>query len=116
MKPFELQKALEGEKVITREGKKVTQITLFDVNNQFLLAAVVEGELCKFLEDGKINSSGSESPYDLFMAETGSWINLFYNKTQDQVWLGVNRYETEEEAQSNLTDHKWYQTSIKLKL
>jgi hypothetical protein len=49
------------------------------------------------------------------MAETGSWINLFYNKTENLVWLGVNRYQTEEEAQENLTDHKWYQTSIKLK-
>ena len=116
MRPFELQKALEGEKVITREGKNVTQLTLFDVNNQFLLAAVIDGELCKFLEDGKINSSGVESHHDLFMAETGSWINLFYDKNRDMPWLGVNRYETEEEAQSNLTDHKWYQTSIKLKL
>lgn len=116
MKPFELQKALEGKKVITREGKNVTQLTLFDVNNHILLAAVIEGELCKFLEDGKINSAGYQSNYDLFMAETGSWINLFYDKDRDMPWLGVNRYETEEEAQSNLTDHKWYQTSIKLKL
>ena len=116
MKPFELQKAIEGEKVITREGKSVTQLTLFDVNNLFLLAAVIDGELCKFLENGKVWNSGVESHHDLFMAETGSWINLFYNKTQDQVWLGINRYKTEEEAQENLTDHKWYQTSIKLKL
>lgn len=116
MKPFELQKALEGKKVITREGKNVTQLTLFDVNNHILLAAVVEGELLKFLENGKVNSSDILSPNDLFMADTGSWINLFYDKDRDTFWLGVNRYETEEEAQSNLTDHKWYQTSIKLKL
>jgi hypothetical protein len=115
MKPFDLQKALAGEGVVTRGGKKVTQVTLFDVNNYFLLAAVVEGELFKFLQDGKVNSSGVESTNDLFMAETGSWINLFYNKTENFVWLGVNRYETEEEAKEHLTDHKWYQTSIKLK-
>jgi hypothetical protein len=115
MKTFDLQKALEGEKVVTRGGKKVTQVTMFDVNNYFLLAAVIEGELFKFLENGKVNSSGVESQNDLFMAETGSWINLFYNKTENLVWLGVNRYQTEEEAQENLTDHKWYQTSIKLK-
>jgi hypothetical protein len=116
MKPFDLQKALAGEPVVTRGGKKVTQVTLFDVNNYFLLAAVIEGELFKFLENGKVNSSGVESQNDLFMAETGSWINLFYNKTENLVWLGVNRYQTEEEAQEHLTDHKWYQTSIKLKL
>jgi len=116
MKSFDLQKALAGERVISRAGKKVTQVTIFDVNNYFLLAAVIEGELLKFLLDGKVNSSGEESPNDLFMDETGSWINLFYNKTEDLVWLGVNRYKTEEEAQEHLTDHKWYQTSIKLKL
>jgi len=116
MKSFDLQKALAGERVISRAGKKVTQVTIFDVNNYFLLAAVIEGELLKFLLDGKVNSSGEESPNDLFMDETGSWINLFYNPTQDLVWLGVNRYKTEEEAQEHLTDHKWYQTSIKLKL
>jgi len=115
MKSFDLQKALAGERVISRAGKKVTQVTIFDVNNYFLLAAVIEGELLKFLLDGKVNSSGEESPNDLFMDETGSWINLFYNKTEDLVWLGVNRYKTEEEAQEHLTDHKWYQTSIKLK-
>jgi hypothetical protein len=115
MKPFDLQKALAGEQVITRGGKKVTQLTIFDVNNSFLLAGVIDGQLFKFLENGKIYNSKIESPNDLFMAENGSWINLFYNKTENLVWLGVNRYKTEEEAQENLTDHKWYQTSIKLK-
>jgi len=115
MKPFDLQKALNGERVISRAGKEVTQVTIFDVNNYFLLAAVIEGQLLKFLQDGKVNSSGQESPNDLFMDETGFWINLFYNPTQDMVWLGVNRYKTKEEAEEHLTDHKWYQTSIKLK-
>jgi len=44
------------------------------------------------------------------------WINVFYDKDRDMPWLGVNRYKTKEEAEEHITDHKWYQTSIKLKL
>jgi len=117
MKPFDLQKALAGEPVVTRGGDKVTEIHNFSTRHgEMTVFAIIEGGFLTFNKNGKHYSGISDSDFDLFMAEPETWINLFYNPTQDIVWLGVNRYKTKEEAEEHLTDHKWYQTSIKLKL
>jgi hypothetical protein len=119
MKPFDLQKALAGDPVITRDGKPVTEIHHFKTwKDEFRVFGEIRGILRKFKEDGRFVLN-SDSDMDLFMAETsetGFWINVFYDKDRNMPWLGVNRYQTKEEAEEHLTDHKWYQTSIKLKL
>jgi hypothetical protein len=117
MKPFDLQKALAGEPVVTRDGDKVTEIHNFSTRHgEFTVFAIIEGGFLTFNKNGKHHAEFIDDDFDLFMAEPEQWINLFYNPTQNLVWLGVNRYKTEEEAKEHLTDHKWYQTSIKLKL
>jgi len=117
MKPFDLEKALAGDPVITRDGVPVTEIYHFKTrNDEFNVIGVYRGIFRIFKEDGRFGiNSDITSPMDLFMAEPEIWVNLFYNPTQDAIWLGVNRYKTEKEAQEHLTDHKWYQTSIKIK-
>jgi hypothetical protein len=116
MKPFDLQKALAGDPVITRDGVPVTEIHHFKTRkDEFNVIGVYKGIFRSFKENGGFGLN-SDSPMDLFMSEPEQWVNVFYNPTQDLVWLGVNRYKTKEEAEEHLTDHKWYQTSIKLKL
>ena len=119
MKPFNLDKALAGEPVVTRDGQKIIEIHYFKyVKTKFPLVVHIENNssVDHYTINGKWTEDFENENLDLFMAEPETWINVFYNPTQDIVWLGVNRYKTEEEAQENLTDHKWYQTSIKLKL
>jgi len=122
MKPFDLKKALSGEPVVTRDGDKVIELKHHTRANQddYCISGIIISDNSSFVEtfliNGQLVKNMTECGSDLFMAETGFWINLFYNPTQDLVWLGVNRYQTKEEAEEHITDHKWYQTSIKLKI
>lgn len=116
MKPFNLEEAIAGKTLITRGGRKVLKFHYFGEEFDECIVAVIEG--CKglnvFYKNGRYFKD-EEDINDLCMAEPEIWVNLFYNPTQDAVWLGINRYQTEEEAKEHLTDHKWYQTSIKIK-
>ena len=57
MIPFDLEKALAGEKVIRRSGKEVTQIAVFKTNRGEFISGVIEGVLMHVMCEG-----------DLFMA------------------------------------------------
>lgn len=71
--PFNLERALKGDPVITRQGKKVYWVKEREgFHGTWILEADVEGELITepyFKEDGTFHPSGKESCYDLFMAE-----------------------------------------------
>jgi hypothetical protein len=87
MKPFDLQKALAGEPVVTRDGREVTQLTKFDAPNcLFPIAAVVAGELETFSIGGKFRIGG-ETKHDLFMAtktvKKEGWVNVYKNQSND---------------------------------
>lgn len=69
MIPFDLERALAGDKVVTRDGREVTQLTKFDLDmntNMFYVAAVVDGGiLCRFSQYGLCSEHNGS---DLFMA------------------------------------------------
>lgn len=68
MKPFNLEAALRGEPVVTRDGRKVTQVTKFDVApGADSVFAVIDGLVFSFYCDG--SGLEAESTIDLFMAE-----------------------------------------------
>jgi hypothetical protein len=77
-KPFNLERALAGDPVVTRHGKPVTQLTKFDYDGEYVLRGVLEGNLVGWLENGCYYSSGEWS-YDLFMApkKRTVWVNLY---------------------------------------
>ena len=72
MKPFDLEKALAGAPVVTRDGREVTQLHLFDLKEHgYPLHGVINGKeggqsVECFIENGKWRRSG-ESEFDLFM-------------------------------------------------
>lgn len=72
--PFDLQKALEGDSVVTRGGRKVKQITLFDVLYPYRVVGIVDGLIMSFQPDGQ--SSGSRQ-FDLFMEPKTHVVNGF---------------------------------------
>ena len=67
---FNLEKALNGAKVITRDGREVTQVTYFKDNydDRAPLACVVDGGIRFFTKDGCYISSDDCNELDLFMA------------------------------------------------
>jgi hypothetical protein len=66
MKPFNLERALAGDPVITRDGRPVTQLTLFTNTKTYPLVGVVEGVIKAWKTNGKY-FNGQEWSYDLFM-------------------------------------------------
>lgn len=78
MKPFDLEAALAGAPVVTRDGIPVTQLTQFDINDGEPLRGVRRGRVLSFQKDGRYTSSG-DSNDDLFMAPVKRvvWVNLY---------------------------------------
>lgn len=46
MKLFNLQEAIAGKPLVTRDGRDVTQFVKFDVDTYFVLFGVVDGGIC----------------------------------------------------------------------
>ena len=69
MKPFNLQAALNGAKVVTRDGKPVTELMKFTTPRPYNLVAAIGGFLFELTETGNLNDNKIDSPYDLFMAD-----------------------------------------------
>lgn len=102
-KPFNLEEALNGAKVVTRDGREVTQLTKFDVNEIFKLYGVVKSAsvintLHSFDCLGKFHPDVSESEYDLFIAvePIKRYLNIYSDDTS--VWVGIQTYKSETEA------------------
>lgn len=106
-KPFNLQDALQGKSIITRDGRSV-KIAGYnpEANHYYSLVGWVNGETQSWSMDGKYYRGG-ESDDDLFMAsETKDvWVVLFQSKAKD---ILSHAYETEEYAYDALRHHSHY--------
>jgi hypothetical protein len=99
MKPFNLEDALAGKPVVTRDGVKVEQINLFTGStHMFPLFAVIDGRITSFNENGRENMY-NESKNDLFMVteKITKWVNVFRVAYEDRYNVG-DMYDTEEKA------------------
>jgi len=78
LKPFNLEEALAGKPVQTRDGGEVTQLTLFKTNAIYPLLAVVDGIIKTYTDAGTLTVK-TPSDYDLFMkAEmVEAWVNVY---------------------------------------
>lgn len=92
MKPFDLQRALAGDKVVTRDVCEVTQLTRFNCAGE-VLVGVVNGYLQTWYEGGKYTAGGKVSGLDLFMAPktVKRWVNFFHSGC-------ANSFENEDAA------------------
>lgn len=67
MKPFNLEAALNGARVVTRDGSEVTQLVMFNTDEGVrCLVGVVSGKLVSWFKDGKYSLVNKSS--DLLMA------------------------------------------------
>ena len=94
MKPFNLEAALRGEKVVTRDGREVTQLTHFEIKSAYRLYGVVSGRLYIWFGDGSFATDLKESDYDLFMATKTKKISCrAYNHFTQGVVVTTNSKE-----------------------
>lgn len=107
MKPFNLERALAGDPVITRDGRKVLKV--LDgrhpkVNQYYQIFALIEGDLVytTYSVSGAYRQ-GSEERQDLFMApkKREGWVNVNKGRQCDPC-IGRGRiYQTPEAAFAN---------------
>lgn len=107
LKPFDLEAAKNGAKVVTRDGRDA-RILCFDAMGSYPIVAIVRNDyeevVDKFCLDGKNRLCG-ESEIDLFMApvKREGWVNLHQCKdgiirtsyvfgTKDEARLNAGRY------------------------
>lgn len=76
MKPFNLEQALNGKPVVTRDGRKIERVWLdIDLDESYsvyamvpLLSSLTEKNQRTFTRDGMYYNDGTKSGHDLFMA------------------------------------------------
>ena len=115
MKPFNLDEALAGKPVITRDGKQVTQLTLFEIEGNFPLKGVVDKGFATWTTKGFFHDTQQNHPYNLFMAseKKSIWINIYENKSHMWSSYGYNSLEEANEANKvviNITDSVYIKT------
>lgn len=96
MKEFDLYDALKGKEVITRDGQKVTQLSIYYINNKNCLVGVINDKLKYWDFDGYYSiDDKKEHNLDLFMAfeEKSVWVNIYDNTIGLSVGIPHKTYE-----------------------
>jgi len=113
MEKFDLERALAGEPVCTRDGRDVTQLVKFDAKNEDeVIFGVIDEEIYSWTIDGKWdNMVKSQSPFDIFMKpkENAIWVNLYKSKEGHLYTTGVE-YPNEESAKESADDIGYLRT------
>jgi hypothetical protein len=98
LEKFDLEKAINGAKVVTRDGHEVTQLTKFEsVNDDYSVLGVLDNNLQAWTRQGKFNTNHGECDADLFIAvePKSIWVNVYI--LHDTIKTGGN-YDTLEAA------------------
>ena len=84
LEKFDLEKVVHGAKVVTRDGREVTQFTKFDTYEKFCLYGVVNDEILFWDIKGRYYE-GANPNIDLYIVgEVQSvWVNVYRNIYND---------------------------------
>lgn len=79
-KEFNLEEALNGAKVVTRDGREVTQLTKFKTIEEHCLYGVLENEIHSWHKNG-VFYKHTKNNTDLFLAVEPKrvWVNVYVN-------------------------------------
>ena len=105
MKPFDLERALAGDPVVTRYGRPVTQLTLFKDTDAWPLVGIIDRRMYSFNIDGKSTGLISKDGFfDLFMAPKVQkrWVVVKHSQLSGREFVAGpydSKAEADEEAQ-----------------
>jgi hypothetical protein len=93
LEKFDLEKALNGAKVVTRDGREVKQLTCFDTSNNhnYPLYGVIGKDICCWARTGQFNIEINNHCNDLFLAVEPirrSYANVYLNIENNYVFIG----------------------------
>jgi hypothetical protein len=100
-KPFNLKEALNGAKVVTRDGKEVKELTKFEGLKDYPLVGVLDNNLATWTTQGTLSLHLGECRADLFLAVEPQriWVNAYHHN--GKLWLGGRQYDSLTEAKLN---------------
>jgi hypothetical protein len=107
MEKFNLERALAGEPVITRNGKEVTQLVKFDTfGTTYVVGGVVDGDVKSWTIDGK----HYDKQLKLFMKpkENAIWVNVY--KRSDGALVAGHYYDSEAKAKEKSLGRNYIKT------
>lgn len=118
LKPFDLEKAKAGAKVVTRDGRNV-RIICFDRGHKTdHIVALIDynkdgettEEVVTLTDQGTFYDNGKENGYDLFIAPTivEKWVNVY--KNENGYYYGYY-YDSELEALNYKDDNECIATT-----
>jgi len=87
MRPFNLEEAIQGKPLVTRDGRKILDFHYFksiSKSSRYPVKAILDGTsvLLEFTLDGKYVHTSEENPNDLFMYEEPKtyYVNIYREK------------------------------------
>ena len=107
MKPFDLQKALAGEPVVTRDGKGVT---IFNIKSAHPTHPVIDERIgivehfaLRWTKEGKYSTGSNDCGLDLFMApvKRQEWVNIYLSRDAEcgKYRVGTDVFPSEGDAE-----------------
>jgi hypothetical protein len=105
MKPFDLEKALAGEPVVTRDGKEVTDIAYFPTkDDNYKVCGILNKDCEWFTNKGFYIQEDTEHFKNLCMKDSliESWINIY--QIGNYVEAGSS-YRSEQGAKDNIQNN-----------
>ena len=101
LKPFNLEQALAGAPVMTREGRKVVRIFYAEeaCENSQVICVFETGAVFPYYKDGTYTNSSSV--HELVMAPTKKegWVVMFHNNSQKDFLVGTKIWASREDAE-----------------
>ena len=113
LEKFNLEKALSGAKVVTRDGREVKQLTRFEADSDYCLYGVVSGLVKDWTIDGRYRLETPECSKDLFLEGKvrRAWVNI-YGNGRDILTSGC--YRTKQAALHNIVEDYEYIKTIEI--
>jgi hypothetical protein len=107
LEKFDLEKVIHGAKVVTRDGREVTQLSKFNTYRKLCLYGVVDDEVECWTIDGQYSEIGM-SDMDLYIEGKvqSIWVNV-YKDANGYLWVGGDYFTTFELAQNYATNQKY---------
>lgn len=114
MRKFNLELALQGAPVITRDGQDAYIIDAKEVNNGVVIAGWVGDGVVSWDENGT-HAKNRESFLDLFLAgKEKYYVNIY--KDDNGLWASEHMYETHETAVAMGEDTPYFYDTIMVEI
>jgi len=113
LEKFDLEKVIHGTKVVTRDGREVTQLSKFNTYRKLCLYGVVDDEVECWTIEGYYMDGCNTVNMDLFIEGKArrAWVNI-YGNGRDIITSGG--YRTREDATRNIREDYEYIKTIEI--